>query len=157
MDFLHYFSFFFIVLLWLATGWGWGDIVSEACRVLGVSMGQLGWSAGVAFPVAHGGLLNWIHAIVKICVHLMSTKSSICSFPHLVLPPSHVAHHSVLCMGWERNESLGQHLTQLGKLGAHTHSPFPPCEKSWAKEDLSWPCAMPPWERCNTNKVKLFL
>lgn len=102
---------------------GRGACVAEACWELGVPRASWGnpWVRCSQWPCSLrvGFLMNSVMQFV--CFPLMSSKTlfwySLCCF--LPPAPSHAAHSSVLWIGWERNEPLWQHPTQLGKLDAH--------------------------------------
>lgn len=101
---------------------GWCG-VGEAPGALRVTMGHF---ASETFPATYGRASQWSpFAASRICIPLKSSESYLHSpglFPH----SSHVVQDSVLWIGQERNEPLGLHPAQLGRLGTHSYAfPFP--------------------------------
>lgn len=75
------------------------------------------------------------HTFSRIQVSLMPSKNPIYHFPSLFLLPSHSAHDSVLCIGWERKEPFGQCPAQLGKPSAHSQALTFSCRRNhWPRK-----------------------
>ena len=133
---------------------GWRG-VGEAPGALRVTVGQF---ASETFPATYGRASRWSpDAASRICIPLKPSESYLHS-PGLFPPSSHVVQDSVLWIGQEKNEPLGLHPAQLGKLGTHSYALRFPCRRLIVgRGDLSWHQVGLPWGRNDVDKVKRFL
>lgn len=124
---------------------------------LGVPLDQLARSAGKTSPKAHSGLPDRVsEAINRICVPWRASKSRGYLSSSIFLPSSHTAYHSFLT-GWERSGSLWWCHAHLGKPDACSYVLISPNGRNHGPKGLPWPWDVPPWERDDTGKAKLFL
>lgn len=79
-----------------------------------------------------------------------------CSSHSSSLPLSN-ATHLAFSMRQKWSEFLGQHPTLPGKPGIHSHVLTSSVEESMGRGGLSWYWDVPPWERGDSSKMKLFL